>query len=339
MNRTDGPLTQYFAKPSAAPRPVAAGGTLTIEVAPAAPDLRDYAALVARVKAAVGLPLSWRVYGQQVGTGGIERYDLLLVRIPARGSVGTRRPADGSRAPITPPARRHVLLNGGTHGEEPAGAEAMVRFLEERRYERWPSIAFTLIPCANPWGYVHDRREGPGGRDLNRSFRRAGHATPEVALLKRALGRRAFDLFVDCHEDEDAPGLYVFAPSRLGLAIVAAASALGPVHQGPLVDDIIPLAAGVVEIDSARALERRRTWRNWPLPFYIAQHHRRRTRAGFLGGHPAAPPAQALPIDRSAGADAEPAWAVVETATFLPLEQRVAMHLAAIDAAIAAAAG
>jgi hypothetical protein len=330
--------------------------------------MRDYRALVARVKEAICPPLSWRDYGQQVAEGGTERYDLLLVRIPARGRVGPPRPATapgvpgtlGAAAPGTPPARRarrHVLLNGGTHGEEPAGAEAMVRFLEERRYERWPRVAFTLIPCANPWGFAHDRREGPGGRDLNRAFRRAGHATPEVTLLKRALGRRTFDLFVDCHEDEDAPGLYVFAPPALGKAVVAAAGALGPVHPGPLVDDVIPLTAGVVEIDSARALDRRRTWRNWPLPFHVAQHHRRRIRVHATGGDGGdsgaaqVPPAHVPPLGRHAAAgagagkgaaadtDAEPLWAVVETPTSLPLEQRVAMHLAAIDAAIAAAAG
>jgi hypothetical protein len=242
----------------------------------------------------------------------------------ATGAAGT---------PGVPPARRHVLLNGGTHGEEAAGAEALVRFLEERRYERWPGVAFTVTPCANPWGYVHDRRAGPGGRDLNRCFRRAGRATPEVARLKRALGRRPFDLVVDCHEDEDAPGLYAFAPPALGKTVVAAAGALGPVHPGPLVDDVLPLAGGVVEIETARAQERRRAWRNWPLPFYLAQLHGQAT----ADGGPTATTLPARPAGPAPGHELP--WAVVETPTFLPLDQRVAMHLAAIDAAAAAAVG
>jgi hypothetical protein len=306
MNRSAGPLTRYFARPSPAARPAGIA---------AMPIARDYAALVARITAAIHPPLSWHVYGQQATADGAERYDLLLVRIPAvgRDPAGAAGPAAGDRRV------RHVLLNGGTHGEEPAGAEALVRFLEQRRYLRWPAVAFTLTPCANPWGYVHHRREGPGGHDLNRAFRRAGRATPEVARLKRALGRRAWDLLVDCHEDEDAPGLYAFAAPLLGRAVVAAAGALGPVHPGPQVDDVLPLAGGVVGIDSARTLERRRTW---PLPFYVAQLYQRASDAS--GGR------------HRGRRRAEPAWAVVETPVHLPLDQRVAMHLAAIDAVLAA---
>jgi Succinylglutamate desuccinylase / Aspartoacylase family len=329
MNRVAGPLTQYFAKPSSNQRLPVAPATSIASITPAAPAVRDYAALVARIKAAAGRPLSWRVYGQQASADGAERYDLLLVHIPARiasapagaaGAAAGPGPAGAPGARGTAGGYRHVLLNGGTHGEEPAGAEALVRFLEERRHERWPEVAFTVVPCANPWGYAHARRAGPGGRDLNRVFRRAGRATPEVALLKRALGRRACDLLVDCHEDEDAPGLYVFAPPALGQAVVAAAGALGPVHPGPLVDDVLPLAGGVVAIDAARAQERRRTWRNWPLPFFIAQVYQR---AAARGGR------------HRARRRAEPAWTVVETPVHLPLDRRVAMHLAAIDAALA----
>ena len=175
MERVVGPLTQYFARPAGGQPPPLA------PVTAAAPAVRDYAALAARIKAAARPPLSWRVYGQQATADTTERYDLLLVRVPASVRDAATRPpgAPGAAGPPgVPPARRHVLLNGGTHGEEPAGAEALVRFLEARRYERWPGVAFTVVPCANPWGYAHARREGPGGRDLNRAFRRAGRPPP-----------------------------------------------------------------------------------------------------------------------------------------------------------------
>jgi hypothetical protein len=272
---------------------------------PLAPPIRDFAALAARFRAAAGPPLSWSVIGQQTSPGGDERYDLYLVRIPATGSAGTS------------PWR--VYLNGGTHGDEPAGAEAVTRFLEEGRYRAWPDVAFTVTPCLNPWGYAHDRREGPGGRDLNRAFRRAAPATPEVSAVKRALRGRAFDLFLDCHEDVDAPGLYVFAPPTLGRVIVEAARAVGPVHPGPAVDGEIPLKESVVVLDDPdRARERRRVWTTWPLPFYVGRYHRRLPAMGSSGG----------PDD----------WrmesATIETPTALALDQRVAMHLAAIDAAL-----
>ncbi|MBI3974075.1 MAG: DUF2817 domain-containing protein [Chloroflexi bacterium] len=304
------------------------------------PIIRDYAALVERVKAAARPPLSWRIYGQQVTPDGAERYDLFIVRIPPRPLTEARRSAEDPR--VSQPPHFHVMINGGTHGDEPAGAEAVVQFLERRRFERWPNVAFTVMPCTNPWGYVHNRREGPGGVDLNRSFHRAAKMTREVSLLKRALRRRRFDLFLDCHEDVDAPGLYVFAPRELGRVIVAAAGENGPLHPGQLVDGEIPVKDSVVELDAERSTERRRTFKAWPLPFYIARYRLRLLATGSQGraesGVAAASTADVstppetenvLPVDI-----AQALQATVETPTELPLDQRVSMHLAALDAAI-----
>lgn len=312
-------------------------GTMSLMTeAPAVPGFaagpaptRDYTALQARAIAAAP---AWRIYGQQCSMDGQEAYDLLLVQAPA--------------AVRTP--RYHVLLNGGTRGDEPAGAEAVVAFLEGRRYQQWPDVAFTVLPCTNPWGYVHDRREGPGGADLNRSFRRARATTPEVGALKRALRGRRFDLFLDCHEDVDAPGSYVFAPWALGEVIVAAAAMHGPVHPGDLVDGEIPLKQSIVQIDGTGFEERRRTWKTWPLPFYVAVYHQRRRLGGSdgnIGNNVViADVSQGTGQDGSAGTGngqlavlGEPlryAMATIETPVSLPLSQRVAMHLAAIDAAV-----
>ncbi|HEX2184942.1 MAG TPA: succinylglutamate desuccinylase/aspartoacylase family protein [Chloroflexota bacterium] len=294
---------------------------------------RDYAQLAARIRAAAQPPLRLRVIGQQTSPDGAERYDLYLVQIPpsprARPSGVQRGPHPGRSLDLGRGVVR-VYLNGGTHGDEPAGAEAVTRFLEARVYERWPQVAFTVTPCLNPWGYVHNRREGPGGRDLNRSFRRAGRATPEISAVKRAMRGQTFDLLLDCHEDVDAPGLYVFAPSALGRAIVESARPLGPVHPGPLVDGEIPLKDSVVVLDAERSPERRRQFTTWPLPFYVGRYHRRR-------------PADSAREARGApgeGSSLEPpevwamATATIETPTTLPLEQRVAMHLAAVDASL-----
>ena len=290
-------MTSSVTPPAAAP------------LAPADPP-RDYGALAARVRAAAAPPVSLRVIGQQTTADGAERYDLLLLRIPAAG---------------TP--RWRVYLNGGTHGDEPAGAEAVTRFLEERRYAAWPDVSFTLTPCLNPWGYSHDRREGPGGRDLNRSFRRAGPVTPEVSHIKRALRRQSFDLFLDCHEDVDSPGLYVFAPEILGRAIVDAVRPVGPVHPGPLVDGEIPLKDSVVVLDSPeRSRQRPRTWSTWPLPFYVGRYHRRVRQEQTPEGSNLQPPDVA-----------DSGWmtaATIETPTAIALDQRVAMQHAAIDAGL-----
>jgi hypothetical protein len=272
--------------------------------------MADYAALAERIRRAAQPPVSLRVYGQQESLDGAERYDLFVATVQSQ----------------TPRPRFTVLLNGGTHGDEPAGAEAVVRFLETTRYTRWPDVAFTLTPCTNPWGYVHSRREIPGGRDLNRAFHRATRLTAQVTLYKRVLRGRRFDLFVDCHEDVDAPGLYVFARGGdLGHRIVEAVRAAGgPIHPGDLVDGEIPLLDGVVNFGTRRRRPRVGATRH--LSGYVSRYHQPDP-LGRLPLHRAPRASRPQPVSYAA--------ATVETPTRLPIRQRVKMHLTAIDAALA----
>ena len=68
-----------------------------------------------------------------------------------------------------------VLVVGGIHGNEPAGVEAAVSWMESGRAERWP-VHWLVLPCANPCGWLHDRRIASSKRDLNRSFHLASVA-------------------------------------------------------------------------------------------------------------------------------------------------------------------
>ena len=281
---------------------------------PAPVRQRSYAELESRLAAATPSPLQRRKIGQQAGT-----YAIWEVRIPARRRIPRSR------------RRVRVLLNGGTHGDEPAGVEALLQFLEQRRYEAWLEIAFTLIPCLNPWGFVRGIREGPAGHDLNRAFRRASPATPEVSAIKRVLSRRQLTCSMDCHEDCDAEGFYAYElpeVSSLGQAVVEAVGAVGPISPDCLVEEIVPVRDGLARTDDLRpqagdemaAMPPEawrdfrtfvRAWPTWPLPIYL--WHRHGARAFTF-----------------------------ETPTKLPLDQRVGMQLAAIEAvlqALAAEAG
>lgn len=270
---------------------------------------RSYADFESRLAAVALPPLQRRKVGRQAGT-----YALWEVRIPARRRIPRPRP------------RVHVFLSGGIHGDEPAGVEALLQFLGQRRYEAWPAIAFTIIPCLNPWGYVRDTREGPAGHDLNRAFRRASSATPEVSAIKRVLSRRQFTCSMDCHEDCDAEGFYAYElpeVSSLGRAVIEAVGAVGPISPDCLVEEIIPVRDGLARTDQLRpqpgdemaATMPPEAWRDfrafveawptWPLPIYL--WHRHGARAFTF-----------------------------ETPTALPLEKRVGMHLAAIEAVLRA---
>lgn len=268
---------------------------------------RSYADLESRLAAATLPPLQRRRIAEQASS-----YAIWEVRIPARRRIPRPRP------------RVHVFLSGGIHGDEPAGVEALLQFLEQRRYEAWPEIAFTLIPCLNPWGYVRDTREGPAGHDLNRAFRRASPATSEVSAIKRVLSRRQLTCSMDCHEDCDAEGFYAYElpeVSSLGRAVVEAVGAVGPISPDCLVEEIVPVRGGLARTDELRpqpgdemtAAMPPEAWRDfrafveawptWPLPIYL--WHRHGARAFTF-----------------------------ETPTKLSLDQRVGMHLAAIEAVL-----
>ena len=78
-------------------------------------------------------------------------------------------------------------------------------------------MEFTAVPCVNPVGYVRDTRENGGGVDVNRSFE--GGDVPEAQLLKKALEGCRVDAFVDCHEDWEADGFYMYEGPRQGPAV------------------------------------------------------------------------------------------------------------------------
>jgi murein peptide amidase A len=80
-----------------------------------------------------------------------------------------------------------VLLTSGLHGDEPAGVEALCEFLEQRRYRRFVGDwELTVLPCLNPWGYEHGRRENQQQKDLNREFK-SSNPPQEVVFAQAVL--------------------------------------------------------------------------------------------------------------------------------------------------------
>ena len=107
---------------------------------------------------------------------------------------------------------KHVLITGGMHGDEPAGVEAVLQFLERDNTALLNKFSFIVIPCINPYGYVHNTRETLDGIDINRAFETEDAA--EVAIVKKALGQTQFSLAIDFHEDYDATGFYLYEGKR-----------------------------------------------------------------------------------------------------------------------------
>ena len=104
-----------------------------------------------------------------------------------------------------------VALFATIHGDEPEGAVAMARFLEQlsRRPEMASGYAIHLYPMCNPTGFQDDTRTARTGVDLNREFWR-GSPQPEVGFLESEIRANAFDGIVTLHSDDTSDGLYGF---------------------------------------------------------------------------------------------------------------------------------
>lgn len=100
-------------------------------------------------------------------------------------------------------------LFAGIHGDEPAPAQALVRFLP--RLEEDPELGrgYTLVvyPLCNPTGFRDGTRHSAAGLDLNREFWRLS-SQPEVQLLEHELREQRFDGIIALHSDDTSHGVY-----------------------------------------------------------------------------------------------------------------------------------
>ena len=108
-----------------------------------------------------------------------------------------------------------IYINGGTHGDEPAGTEGALAFLETGCAKWLDRFRFFVIPCLNPYGYVHNTRSNAQDVDINWAFLRDD--VPEIELLKRFIRGRKFAAVMDLHEDWESSGYYLYEQVR-GLA-------------------------------------------------------------------------------------------------------------------------
>jgi murein peptide amidase A len=139
----------------------------------------------------------------------------------------------------------------GIHGDEQAGAHAVVEFA--RRLARDPAIAegyqLFFYPICNPAGFNVGSRFSASGKDLNREFWK-NSAEPEVVLLEREIHEHHFHGLVAFHADDTSDGLYgfvrgaVLARSLLEPALCAGETVL-PRNRAPIIDGF-PAENGII---------------------------------------------------------------------------------------------
>lgn len=143
-----------------------------------------------------------------------------------------------------------VLIGAGIHGDEPAGVEAALRFLEKDNLDLLKDFEFLILPCINPYGYINDCRLNCESVDINRSFH--NDSSIEAAIVKEALKESYFDFFIDLHEDCEYNGFYLFEGTRrknpLGKDIIGSISEIGEINNDEIIDGFIA-SGGVISFD------------------------------------------------------------------------------------------
>ena len=147
-------------------------------------QVRDYEKVVRRIESLTGVDRSL------ARLGIVEGYPIYCVNIYRDDSLPT------------------IFVNGGTHGDEPAGVEAALAFLESDQASWLNQFQFCVIPCLNPHGYVHNNRANAQGVDINWAYLETD--VPEIVLIRNFVCGKRFQAVIDLHEDWESSGYYLY---------------------------------------------------------------------------------------------------------------------------------
>lgn len=104
-----------------------------------------------------------------------------------------------------------IGLFGAIHGDEPAGAIALCKFIEDLAMNPLlvENFHLQIYPICNPTGYEDNTRHSRNGKDLNREFWK-NSAEPEVRLIEAELRAAHFSGLMQLHADDTSDGIYGF---------------------------------------------------------------------------------------------------------------------------------
>jgi protein MpaA len=198
-----------------------------------------------------------------------------------------------------------ILLTGGMHGEEPAGVEGVLGWLEGDQWAKW-RVNWFVLPCINPYGWERNQRTNAQRYDINRQFRKSSDC-PEAELIKQLVSGRKFLFSMEFHEDVGASGYYLYELRReapfVGERVLKAVGKIVPINREPVIDGNRATGRGLIRRDASEfAFERRQ---RWPMAFHLFLN----CTSHVLGS---------------------------ETAVRVPLEKRAAAHQAALKAVLQA---
>jgi murein peptide amidase A len=162
-----------------------------------------------------------------------------------------------------------VFLSGGMHGEEPAGVEGVLQWLERHDWARW-RVNWFVLPCINPYGWERNQRTNAQRRDINRQFRHSS-AAPEAELIKGLVKNKEFLFSMEFHEDVDAAGYYLYElrrePPFVGEKILRGVGKVIHINPDRIIDGRAATGRGLIRRQpDAAALNLRQ---RWPMAYHL----------------------------------------------------------------------
>ena len=100
------------------------------------------------------------------------------------------------------------MILGGIHGDEPAGVEACLAFCDLNHQNWLNTFQFHIIPCLNPYGYVHNTRNNDQDIDINWAF--SSKNLPEIQALCKFVNNQEYETIISLHEDWESHGYYMY---------------------------------------------------------------------------------------------------------------------------------
>jgi protein MpaA len=208
--------------------------------------MRDYNELVRRLEALASDTLQRKVLGE------VEGYPIYRLGLGDHRSNPT------------------VLLIGGTHGDEPAGVEALLDLAANELGQWAHRFNFEIIPCLNPGGYVRNLRDNAQGADINWSW--GQQDVPEFQLFYSVVQNRRFLFSMDFHEDWESPGFYFYTVCRngpdAGAAVIRAVEPFCSINRSDQIEEL-PALDGVITPDPIKVEQSR----GRGIPTGLLRHH------------------------------------------------------------------
>jgi hypothetical protein len=106
--------------------------------------------------------------------------------------------------------QKHILIDAGIHGNEPAGVEFVKKLINDlkNKNSQFTKFDIDILPLINPWGWTHDIRYNKDKHDLNRDF--LNPKSQEAKIILNFIHKNPYDIIFDLHEDPAAEGVYIY---------------------------------------------------------------------------------------------------------------------------------